>query len=75
MIENPPISTGMLKGYFRSNPFRQQNLKTFAKGRATFYSVIVPLNSPLKPILQKASNQLKEAGTMDYLVKTWEGKK
>ena len=49
-------------------------MKTFAKGRATFYALIVPINSPLKPILQKASNTLLEAGTMDYLVKVWEGK-
>ena len=61
-------------GYFQANPFRQQTLKTFAKGRATFYALIVPINSPLKPILQKASNTLLEAGTMDYLVKVWEGK-
>jgi len=66
-------SEGMLKGYFQANPFRQQTLKTFAKGRATFYALIVPINSPLKPILQKASNTLLEAGTMDYLVKVWEG--
>ena len=49
-------------------------MKTFAKGRTTFYALIVPINSPLKPILQKASNTLLEAGTMDYLVKVWEGK-
>ena len=26
------IYSGMLKAYFKSDPFRQQNLKTFAKG-------------------------------------------
>ena len=49
---------GMLKGYFKSNPNRQQNLQIFARGRAEFSSVIVPINSPLKPILQAASNAL-----------------
>ena len=65
--------TGMLKGFFKSNPFHQQNLKVFAKGRAEFYSLIVPINSPLKPILQTASNSLTEAGARDYLLKQWEG--
>lgn len=66
--------TGMLKGYFKANPFRIQNLKVFAKGRATFYTLIVPFNSPLKPILQLATTKLQEAGTMDYLITKWEGK-
>ncbi len=66
--------TGMLKGYFQSNPFRQQNLKIFARGRPEFYTLIVPVNSPMKPILQKACSILQEAGTMDFLLKAWEGK-
>ena len=66
-------SSGQLKGYFQSNPFRQQNLKTFANSKSVFHALIVPLNSPLKPILQKASNQLLESGMQDYLVKVWEG--
>ena len=68
------ISDGMLKGYFKSNPFHIQNIKTFAKGRASFYSVIVPVNSPLKPILQKATNQLQQSGTMRKLMGVWMGK-
>ena len=67
------ISEGILKGYFKANPFHLQNVKTFGKGRASFFSLIVPTNSPLKPILQKASNQLMESGTMDYLIKVWLG--
>lgn len=66
--------TGMLKGYFQSHPFRQQNLKIFARGRPEFYTLIVPVNSPMKPILQRACSLLQEAGTMDYLLKAWEGK-
>jgi hypothetical protein len=64
----------MLKGYFQANPFRQQQLKVFAKGKAEFYALIFPWNSPLKPILQKASNTFIESGTMDYMSKAWEGK-
>ena len=66
--------TGMLKGFFQANPFRQQNLKVFAYGRPTYYTLIIPFNSPLKPILQKASNILTETGANDYLIKAWEGK-
>ena len=66
--------TGMLKGYFQANPFRQQSLKVFAYGRAEYYAIIVPTNSPLKPILQMGSSALVEAGTSDYLIKAWEGK-
>ena len=66
-------SYGQLKGYFQSNPFRQQSLKTFAKSKSVFHASIVPWNSPLKPILQKASNQLTELGMMDHLVSKWEG--
>ena len=50
--------TGQLKGYFKSHPYHQQNLKIFARGRAEFSALIVPINSPLKPILQAASNAL-----------------
>ena len=66
--------TGMLKGFFQANPFRQQNLKVFAYGRAQYYALIVPFNSPLKPILQMASMKLTEAGTNDHLITAWEGK-
>ena len=65
--------TGMLKGYFKSNPYRQQNLKIFARGKAEFSTLIVPINSPLKPILQAASNALTEAGSRDHLLRKWEG--
>ena len=67
------IYFGMLKAYFRSDPFRQQNLKTFAKGRAEFSAIILPFNSPLKPILQSASNTLIETGIQDAILKDWEG--
>ncbi len=66
--------SGMLKGYFQSNPFHHQNLKIFGKGKAKFYSIIVPFNSPLKPILQVATNTFIESGTMDFMLKAWEGK-
>ena len=64
----------MLKGFFKANPFRQQKLKVFAKGRANYYALIVPHNSPLKPILQRACTILMENGMLDFLIGTWEGK-
>ena len=67
------IYYGMLKAYFKTDPFRQQNLKTFAKGRAEFSAIILPFNSPLKPILQSASNTLTENGIQDAIIKDWEG--
>ena len=47
------ISQGILKGYFKVNPFRQQKLKIFAKEAATFDCLILNYNSPLgRPKLQ-----------------------
>jgi hypothetical protein len=63
----------MLKGYFKDNPFRQQQLKVFAKGKSEYFNQIFPWNSPLKPILQKATNRFIESGTADYMSKAWEG--
>ena len=67
------MSTGMLNGFFQANQFHQQNIKTFARSKAVFSAFIVPLNSPLKPILQLAINRVREAGTMNYLKQLWEG--
>ena len=68
------VWSGMLKGYFKSNPFHQQKMKVFARGKVTREQLIVPFNSPLKPILQAASNSLIEAGVTDALLTEWEGK-
>ena len=68
------ISDGILKGYFKSNPFHVQKVRTFGKDKPFFYALMFPTNTPLKPILQKASNQLVEGGTMDHLTKVWLGK-
>ena len=67
------MSTGMLNGFFQANQFHQQYIKTFARSKAVFSAFIVPLNSPLKPILQLAINRVREAGTMNYLKQLWEG--
>ena len=48
-------------------------MKVFARGRAEFEAIIVPFNSPLKPIFQKTSNDLIEAGIQDAIFKEWEG--
>ena len=48
-------------------------MKVFARGRAEFEAIIVPFNSPLKPIFQKTSNDIIEAGIQDAIFKDWEG--
>ena len=68
------IESGRLKGFFKENPhYTDQNLNTFGRGQTIFTAIIVPINSPLKPIFQKMSNHLIEAGTMDHLKINWEG--
>ena len=67
------IGEGSLMSYFNTNPFHQQKLKVFAKSQPQPQGLIVQLNSPLKPILQAASNALTEAGIKDALLKEWEG--
>ena len=42
--------------------------------RPEYYNMIVPWNSPLKPIFNNAIIKLREYGTFDYLVMEWEGK-
>ena len=52
------IEEGTLKSHFKSNPFWQQKVKTFAKERASYQANIFPKNSPLVPFF-KVSNILK----------------
>ena len=67
------LTFGRLVGYFKTNPFVGQKIKVFGKGKAQYYSYILPFNSPLKPILQKGTNALIETGALDHLLKTWVG--
>ena len=62
------IGEGALKQYFKNNPYHQQKLKVFSKMPPDTASMIVQLNSPLKPILQAAFNSLTEAGIKDALL-------
>ena len=62
-----------MKQYFKNNPYHQQKLKVFSKMPPDTASMIVQLNSPLKPILQAAFNSLTEAGIKDTLLEEWEG--
>ena len=68
------VQYGSLLGYFQANPFHVQDIKVFGKGRPEYFSLILPFNSPLKPILQKGTNTMIEGGTAGYLLKKWEGK-
>lgn len=44
------VSSAMLKGYFRENPFHQQELKIFGKEKPTYSAVVLTRNSPLKQV-------------------------
>ena len=39
-----------------------------------YYNMVLPWNSPLKPLFNNAIIKLREYGTFDYLVMEWEGK-
>ena len=67
------ISTGLLHGYFKSNPFVSQKIKVFGEGKPQYYGYLLPTNSPLKPVLQKGTNILIETGGMDHLMNYWLG--
>ena len=76
LLEGPNVihvNYGNLVGYFQANPFHIQNIKVFAKGRAEYFSIVLPFNSPLKPILQRGTNAMIERGSVGYLLKKWEG--
>ena len=68
------VSYERLVGYFRSNPFVYQKIKVFDKKKGNYNGLIVPLNSPLKPILQKGAVNLIETGAVDHLLKSWVGR-
>ena len=68
------VSYEILLGYFRSNPFAYHKIKVFDKKKGNYNGLIVPLNSPLKPILQKGAVNLIETGALDHLVKSWVGR-
>ena len=68
------IHSELLRGYFTQNPFFYQRLKMFGRSRSVFLALPVPINSPLKPILQTAFTDLVEGGAIDHLTAKWEGK-
>ena len=70
------LNYGVVVGHYKANPFisqKPQKIKIFGKNRPQYYSVILPFNSPLKPILQKGTNTLIQTGTIDHMQKLWVG--
>ena len=65
---------GRIVGYFKANPFVSQKVKVFGKSKAKYFGSLLPANSPLKPILQKGTDTLIEAGALDHLIKAWVGR-
>ena len=69
------ISERMLKRYFLERPYIQQPIKVFAKGKPEFKTIIVTLNSPLKPIFEFGIRSLMQGGASDRVLGKWEGPK
>lgn len=46
-------NSAMLRGYFRENPFHQQELKIFGKEKSTYSAVILTRNSPLTHVIER----------------------
>ena len=67
------ISERMLKRYFLERPYIQQPIKVFAKGKPEFKTIIVTLNSPLKPIFEFGIRSLMQGGSSDRVLSKWEG--
>ena len=67
------LSERMLKRYFLERPYVQQPIKVFAKGKPEFKTIIVTLNSPLKPIFEFGVKSLMQGGASDRVLRKWEG--
>ena len=67
------ISERMLKRYFLERPYVQQPVKVFAKGKPEFKTIIVTLNSPLKPVFEFGIRSLMQGGASDRVLGKWEG--
>ena len=67
------ISERMLKRYFLERPYIQQPIKVFAKAKPEFKTIIVTLNSPLKPIFEFGIRSLMQGGSSDRVLSKWEG--
>ena len=66
-------SEGMLKSVFKEDPFRYQELKTFAKGPYEFYSTIYPKKSAIKPVFERVTRRMRQVGIIDQLMAKWQG--
>ena len=67
------VFDGMLRGFFRDNPFYQQRLKIFARQKPIFNAIIVNKNSPLKPMFDLGTRFLRENGVIEQMLKDWTG--
>ena len=58
----------MLRGSYSINPYKFPDIKTFGADRSTYTAILVTKNSPLTPILRRASARIFEKGQYDRLV-------
>jgi hypothetical protein len=64
---------GMLKGFFKSNPFNQPTIKVFGGSRSRFDCLELTKNSPLKPMFTNGMSKLLERGQYERLQLKWQG--
>ncbi len=62
-----------LRGYLKSNPYQNHDIKVFYKTKKEYYGMILPYNSPLTPYLTQASISILQVGGIDYLTNVWVG--
>ena len=67
------VSDGMLKSAFREDPFLNQPLKTFARGRYEFYNFILFKNSPISPAFRHGLRKMMQTGVTNHLMGKWLG--
>ena len=59
--------SGILKGYFRNNPFHNQELMVFGREKSTYNALIFTKNSPLAPVFDLGMKMMRETGTVEQV--------
>ncbi len=67
------VMYSMLTGHLNINPFDQPDIRVFGAEKATFWTVLLTYNSPIKPMLTMGSTRTFEQGAYERLSKKWEG--
>ena len=65
------MQEGNIKGWIRNNPVKGDKVKIFARGKATFYTIILTNNSPIGKVFSTATRELIEKGAIDRISANW----